>query len=159
MPITHREFRRWRNIATAAFVALTLISCLAGYLGYNAGQDSQNGLKANATQATYDTCLSGGELRITIARGLDDLRSLALTAQVPSAVREEFIRRTQPAIDRLLTQAAYGTSVDEQNGRQYHAPQPPGAVTLTVIDQVRALSLARCKARAADTFGPGTVTN
>jgi hypothetical protein len=142
--VTRKEFDSWVFRLMLAFLASTAIASAAAYVGYKSGQDSQNGLKSNGAQATYDTCVSGAELRLAVAKGEDDLRSLALTAEVPKKVRDAFIVRTQPAIDTLLTQAA---------GKPYHAPLPPGTVTLSVITDVRALAALRCEKRAGATFG------
>jgi hypothetical protein len=152
MPVTRGEFRRRGRNDRLLFLALALISCIAAFMGYKAGQDSQNGLAHSGARAAFDTCVAGAELRTAVATGLDDLRSLAITRRVPQKVRDRFVRQTQPAIDRLLTQAAYGTD-RERRGRTFHAPVPPGSVTPDVTAQVRSLSLARCTARVGEAFG------
>lgn len=143
-PLTRGDFARWVNRrALPAFVVLTLVSTAAGFLGYSAGQDSQRGLKRQGIEATKGNCISGGEMRIAVANGFDDLRWQAVRPGTSSRVVIPFIARTQPAIDTLLTQAA---------GREYHAPLPPGRVTSSVVFEVRRLSALRCQLRADRVF-------
>lgn len=159
-PWTVGDHQRYTRKATAAFVALTIISCIAAYLSYTAGQDSRDGLARSAARASFNTCVSGADLRVTNAKGLDDLRSLAIDPRrVPRAVALRFTRQTQPAIDTLLTQAAYGSTPAERRGREFHAPLPPGSVTLEVAARVHELALARCTSRAGSTFGTAAQTS
>lgn len=141
--VTVEQFAQWRRRAVLAFVALTLISTLAAYLGYTAGRDSDHGLRKNSRAFSLSSCVGGGELRIVIARGFDELRTLAIPKGAPASRVRPFIERTQPAIDRLLSQAA---------GQRFRAPLPPGTVSPDVIDEVRMLARQRCIERVALTF-------
>lgn len=143
--VTRSEFKWWRRRATIAFVALTLVSSLAAYLAYNAGKRATSNLTAAGRDATTKSCLSGVDLRIAVATGLDDLRQLAVS-NATEAQRDPFIAITQPSIDRLLSQAA---------GRPFHAPLPPGTVTASVADQVREQGVQRCQRRTDSSFDSG----
>jgi hypothetical protein len=137
--MTRHEFAQWRNRAAVLFLLLAFVSSAAAYIAYRAGRDSTNGLRQNSSQAALLTCLAGGELRIAVASGFDQLRRLAVQDATPAQLAR-FIKATQPAIDELLTQAA---------GKAYHAPLPPGEVNEAVRAHVRDLSAARCAHRAA----------
>lgn len=160
-PLTRADFDRWLwRRAVPALLIVAAVASLAAYLSYSAGRDSRNGLARAGVESAFSTCLSGADLRVTTAKGLDDLRSLALDPRrVPDAVAERFTRQTQPAIDALLTQAAYGTTPAERRGREFHAPLPPGAVTLEVAARVHELALERCAARVGSTFGTTATTS
>lgn len=144
--VTVDSFRAWRRRATLAFVLLTFVSSGAAYLAYEAGKRDQANLQAAGRDATTKSCLSGVDLRIATAAGLDDLRQLAITG-APESRGAQFIATTQPSIDRLLSQAA---------GTKYHAPLPPGTVTPIVADEVRELGREKCQARTNDTFEGST---
>lgn len=148
--ITRKEFeRRASGLRFRMMVALLLVAfaaAVAAWLGYKAGQDSQNGLVRAGREATTRNCISGGDARIATAKGFDDLRRLAIglqTGERPRGDDLKFIVATQPAIDRLLTQAA---------GKRYRAPLPPGTVSRRVVEQVQALSVLRCQRRVGSSF-------
>lgn len=141
--VTAEQFAHWRARAVFAFAVLTLVATLAAWLAYDAGRDSDTGLRSNAQEFSLASCIGGGELRIVIARGFDELRTLAIPKGAPVERVRPFIERTQPAIDRLLTQAA---------GQRYRAPLPPGTVSPDVLNEVRMLARKRCIERVALTF-------
>jgi hypothetical protein len=143
-PILRGEYERRHSRLVLLFLALAAIASGSAYLGWHANDHATRGLADNAAEATYGTCVSGGELRLATAAGLDELRTLALNARVPRRVRDEFIARTQPAIDELLSQAV---------GYPFRAPLPPGAVTRPVRESVERAHVARCRKRVARTFG------
>lgn len=148
--ITRDEFeRRAAGLRLRMMVALLLVALgatFAAYLGYRAGQDSQAGLLQQGRQATTRNCVSGGDARLATAKGFDDLRRLAIGLTPGEKARGRdlrFLQATQPAIDRLLSQAA---------GKPYHV-RSPGTVTRKVLDAVGALSVERCRRRADSSFG------
>jgi hypothetical protein len=106
-----------------AFVALTVVSSASAYLSYKVGADD-----------TRNRCLDGGEFRLVVARSFDDLRRLAI-ADAPERYRGVFIARTQPAIDRVLSQTA---------GRTFHVPLPSGRITPAIERQIKRLTATRC---------------
>lgn len=160
-PVTRAEFEQWLwRRAVPALLIIAAVASLAAYLSFDAGRNSRNGLARAGAQSSFDTCVSGADLRVTIAKGLDDLRSLAINPRrVPEAVADRFTQQTQPAIDTLLTQAAFGTTAKERAHRQYHAPLPPGTVTPEVVAEVHDLALERCTTRAGSTFGTTATTS
>jgi hypothetical protein len=118
----------WRRVARhrimIAFVALTIVSCTGDYLSF----------KANQREA-YERCIGGGEFRLVVAEGFDELRRDAV-AGAPKRQITAFVRRTQPAIDRVLSQTA---------DRPFRVPLPSGRLTPKVERQVAELTAARCE--------------
>lgn len=142
--------RMWKLFLLSA--AVSSLAAGIGYVKYAAVQRAQ--VQANRTTALQQ-CLSGGELRVAIAKGTDDLRRLAAGLKPDEAPKGRvlvFIRATQPAVDELLTQAAYGTK-QEARGRTFSAPLPPGTVSQAVIEEVGKLSEERCERRVAVAYG------
>lgn len=142
-----RDNRRMKIL----FVVLGLISSVTALYSYDAGRRSAVGLEQNAYDASYASCVSGSDLRIVMADGLDSLRRLAISGnRAPRAVVEQFFEQTQPPIDDLLTQAAY----EKDSGRRYHVDAPLGEVTDAVQVEVAVLAQERCEARTQAQF-PG----
>lgn len=140
-----------RRIATTkqvvvAFVISGVIASGAAWVGWRAGQDSDHDIAVSTWRSDLNGCNNGGDFRIAIAKSMDELRRTAVGLPADAPARnghleprdERFLKITQEAIDRLLTQAA---------GKPYRAPHPPGAVTERVITEVRALSEVRCQQR------------
>lgn len=136
----HRRFKR----VTVAFVALTLMTTLATYLGYHAGASSARNTRAEAQRAVFRSCIDRSDLRITVAIGLDELRRQAIQPDAgTNAQRDAFFVRTQGPIDRLLSEAA-GRPVKSDPG----SPLEEGT-----IERVRADATAGCT-RQASRFDP-----
>lgn len=123
--------RRARNRLVVAWLLLAGVSSFAAWVGYEAGRDTD-----------LRSCTSGAEFRVTVAAGFDDLRRLAIGVQPgtkPDSDELDFLQATQPAVDRLLTQAA---------GSPIH-PGGDGEVTQQVIDNTLAMAHERCKERVS----------
>jgi hypothetical protein len=140
--VTVEQFRSMVNRFLVIFLLTGVLSAVAAFLSYQAGQNDAK----SSRRASVETCRSGTDLRIATAAGLESLRSLAVEyGQSSTRERALFIGRTQPPIDELLSQAA---------GVEYHAPIPPGSVTPKVRQEVLELAEERCQKRADRAF-PG----
>lgn len=143
--VTASSFREWRRRATIAFVFLTAVATGAAYIGYDASEDSDSGIRAEGEAAVARSCRDRLSLRITMAVALDDLRRAAVQPPETPAEKKafrEFIDRTQSPIESLLGEAA-GRSV-----------VTTGPIDERTIRRVRRDGLATCSVQAA-TFGDG----
>lgn len=143
--LTCDEFRHWKNRrAVPAFVILTVVATLSGFLGYNASRESDSNLRHAGADAVLRSCLSRADIRITTASAIDDLRTAALQPPANHKQRVEqamFLARTQKPINDLLT-IVVG-----------HNPRTVGFLKADYLDGLRVLSAQRCKRTTESQFG------
>lgn len=133
-------FARWRRRATIAFVGLAAAATLAGYLAYDAGEDSDRGIRQESARAITQSCRERLNLRITVAVAFDELRRAAVKPAVSGPERRQyrdFLERTQRPIDALLSEAADRAVVTDA-----------GPIAEDDVKRVRTDGLALCAALA-----------
>lgn len=132
------SFHRWRKRTGLrlgiAFVGLTIASVTAGLLANNASDN----LAVQARTEVARSCADRAELRIAVAVGFDELRRTAIADQ-GAAAQTAFLLRTQPPVDRLLSEAA---------GATIRAEVTPRGIRGADLKEVRDLAETRCNRRA-----------
>jgi hypothetical protein len=102
----------------------------------------------NGATAVQRSCLSRGDLRLTTAGAIDQLRLLAIGASADADLddlspgQRRFIAATQHPVDDLIGQAS---------GDPSYRTKPPGPIPPSVSERVRRLVSTECQ-RQADEY-------
>lgn len=150
LPATRGECRTRAHRDQLAYGVLVFVSVAAAWLGYDAGEQSDAGLRRAARAQIEGACRERVEGRIGNAQGLDALRRAAVK-DPDSARAVRFLRRTQPPIDRQLTRAAMPGDGDIVRKREEIHVGPGDVLTEEVVAPVRARGFAICH-RAGERF-------
>lgn len=135
--------QQWLRWVLIPFIGLVLLVSAMGYWIWTADKENDADLSAEGARATYTSCVDRGEGRFAVAVLGDDLRRLAVATdpatQTPEdrAQVKQFMQNTQPAVDRVLSDAVNRVVSTE------------GAIDESVIEPLREEVRASCKRQAS----------